>query len=324
MAAKPKAPLAPGIARDIVGPVADALRSLGVDPGDIGADLVVPGALADRLLDEAAARLGDPGLGITLAQSMPIGALGLLDYALCTSAIVRDALQRVADHYDVATQRVKLRLVDDEPSAWLVFERSPGANHSRHWIEFSLAIIAARIRQTLGRIVTFDRVSFVHPPPARTSAHDAFFGCDVEFGSNRDRLGFAPTLLDLSLRTASASLASLLDVKMRAVRPHEADTFLERVRDAVVALLDVRDVQLDSLAKRLAMTRRTVQRELERRDTSHQAIVDDVRRERALILLGEALTVTEVAERLAYSEPSAFFRAYRRLTGTSPRARTRE
>ena len=39
------------------------------------------------------------------------------------------------------------------------------------------------------------------------------------------------------------------------------------------------------------------------------------------VLAEGTMTVAEVAARLAYSEPSAFFRAFRRWTGTSPRAR---
>ena len=313
--------LAQGIARDIVAPVVEALCGMGVDPGDPGPDAIISGERADRLLDEAAARLGDPALGLTLAQRLPIGALGLLDYALCTSATLRDALQRVARHYGVVTQRVTLRLVDEGPRFTLVFERAPGLGHSRHWLELSVAILAARVRQTVGRAVAFRRVSFAHEAPPQTSAHDALFGCRVEFASDRDRLGFDSSLLDASLRTASASLASLLDVKLRELQPAEPDVFLERARRAVVALMDERDVQLDSLASRLHLSRRTLQRELGRRASSHKALVDDVRRERALVLLGQALTVTEAAERLGYSEASAFFRAYRRWTGTSPRAR---
>ncbi len=324
----------PGIAASVVGAVMDALVGCGMDRDALavpalGEGEVVPGAAADRVLDGAAFALRDEALGLALARRIPIGGLGLIDYALSTSATVRDALSRVARHYGIATQRVKLSLVEDGRLGILAFERRTGVAHSRHWIEFSFAVLAQRIRQTAGREVAFDLVSFRHGPPgsrAAREAHDAFFGTAVVFSASADRLGFARALLDAPLRTAAASLAALLDEKMRAMgppAPREAvDPSVVAARQAIAALLDSGDVRLEALARRLHVSRRTLQRDLGRAGTSHKELLDAIRRERALAMLAEGgATVAEIASRLAYSDPSAFFRAYRRWTGTSPRAR---
>ena len=322
----------PGIASAIVGPVLEVLAAAGVDLHALGASLdagdeVVRGSSADRWLDAAAERLGDEALGLTLARRIPIGGLGLIDYALISSATLRDALERVSRHYGVATQRVKLSIVERGEQVALVFERQPGISHSRHWMEFSFAILTERARQTLGREVSPVLVSFRHDPPTCVDAHSAFFGTEVHFSASEDCLAFARTLLDGHLRTAAASLAELLDEKMPTIPPPPEDAaapdeFLERVRDAIVDLIAQGDASLEGAAMRLHTSTRTLQRDLSRRRTSHKELLDSVRRERAQALLGEGtMTVAEVAARLAYSEPSAFFRAFRRWTGTSPRAR---
>jgi AraC-like DNA-binding protein len=322
----------PGISAAIVAPVLGALEASGIDLRVLNAnvhsgDEVVGGSAADRWLDAAAECLGDPALGLTLARSIPIGGLGLIDYALCTSATLRDALGRVSRNYGVATQRVKLELVERGEQAVLVFERQPGIAHSRHWMEFSFAILTERARQTLGHHVSPVLVSFRHDPPARVDAHTTFFGTEVRFSAPEDCLGFARDLLDQHLRTAAASLAELLDAKMPTIPPPPEgagapDPFIGRVRDVVVELIAERDASLESAAARLHTSTRTLQRELSRRGTSHKDLLDSVRRERAQALLAEGtMTVAEVAARLAYSEPSAFFRAFRRWTGASPRAR---
>jgi len=323
----------PGISSAIVGPVLDVLAAAGVDLQALGAaldtgDEVVRGSSADRWLDVAAERLGDEALGLTLARRIPIGGLGLIDYALCTSATLRDALDRVSRHYAVATQRVKLALVERGDQVALVFERQPGISHSRHWMEFSFAILTERARQTLGREVSPVFVSFRHDPPACADAHSAFFGTEVRFSAPEDCLAFDRTLLDGHLRTAAASLAELLDARMPTTPPpppEEAgapDVFLGRVREVIAELIAQGDASLEGAAKGLRTSTRTLQRELSRRRTSHKELLDSVRRERAQALLGEGtMTVAEVAARLGYSEASAFFRAFRRWTGTSPRSR---
>jgi AraC-like DNA-binding protein len=312
----------------IVAPVLRALEEVGLDVDEWVPALVdgvrdpfVGGSDVDESLNRAADRLGDAALGITLARRIPIGALGLLDYGLCTSASLRDALGTVARHYGIATQRVRLTLVETDGRAVLSFERDPAIEHSRHWIEFSFAIFAERMRSTLGHPVVFDEVAFVHAAPEPPAGHEEFFGARVLFSQTGDRLGFPAELLDMPLRTASRSLAGLLADRFREIEPAAEDPFLARARRVVVELLDQGDVGLAAAAVGLRVSARTLQRRLASLGTSHRGLLDEVRRERSLHLLGEKqLSVAEVAARLGFSETSAFFRAFRRWTGTSPQS----
>ncbi|MBL8951019.1 MAG: AraC family transcriptional regulator ligand-binding domain-containing protein [Myxococcaceae bacterium] len=285
---------------------------------------VVASSDANQLFDAAAAKLKSETVGLDVARRVPIGALGMLDYALCTSPTLREGLSRTARFYAVATQRVKLTLLEDAATATLHFERVSGVNHSRHWIEFSYAMIAERIRGTLGAPVKFREVSFTHGPPAASQAHDTFFGTKVTFAAPRDVLVFDAGLLPLPLRTASSALAEVLELKMKALEPELAhDDLVRRAKEVVQQLLDKNDTSLDALAAKLDRPKRTLQRELSRRGTSHQTLVDEARRTKAQALLETGATVADVSERLGFSEPSAFFRAFRRWTGETPKRRRR-
>lgn len=313
----------PGISNAVVAPVLRALSELGfVAPAPSGE--VVASSAANTLFDAAAAALKSETVGIDVAKRVPIGALGMLDYALCSSPTLRDGLKRTARFYGVVTQRVRLTMLEQGPVATLLFERQPGMSHSRHWIEFSFAMFAERIRGTLGVPMTFSEVSLVHEAPASSKAHDAFFGAPVRFAAPRDALVFESRLLELPLRTASAALAEVLELKMKVLEPVLAsDDFVARARRVVLELLTRQDVALESLVTRLGVSRRTLQRELQKRGTSHQALLDEARRGRARELLETGVTVAEVSERLGFSEPSAFFRAFRRWTGHTPKEKRR-
>jgi AraC-like DNA-binding protein len=316
-----------GIASAIVAPVVHALHDAGFDatqalPATAEAlgQPFVSGELADALMEKAAAALAEPALGLLVARRIPIGALGMLDYALCTSARLREALERVSRHYGLATQRVTLELFDTQGVASLVLTRNPAVSHSRHWIEFSFALIAERIRQSTGEPVKFTEVTFTHDAPAKPSPYEAFFGVPVRFSEPQDALRFPVALLDHPLRTASAPLVDLLDERMREIDT-SGDPFLARVRRAIVERFDAGEVDLAHAASRLRMSARTLQRELGRRGVSHRALVDFVRRERAFLLLADGdLSLSEVASRVGFREPSGFFRAFRRWAGTSPQA----
>lgn len=312
-----------GISAAIIMPVAKALEDIGYDTSGVDAKLrngFLPGALADALLDDAARELRDPTIGVTIAARIPLGGLGLLDYALCTSAVLRDALRTTAKHFAMVTRRVGLAVVEERLHASVVLERRAGISHSRHWIEFNLAMIADRIRHTLGARAVFDGVAFAHDAPIDRGALDRFFGAPVSFSADKDRLTFAGTLLDAPLLTASTLLAQVLEARITEIDHGEASPLIERVRRAVLEGLDNGYVEVTRVAARLRMSSRTLQRTLRAHGTTHSTILDDVRRERALHLMQRDVRLDEVSAQLGFSEQSALFRAFRRWTGTSPLA----
>jgi AraC-like DNA-binding protein len=289
----------------------------------------VDGVLADRVIDDAAQRLDEPAIGLVLAHRLPIGALGEVDYAFCTSATLRTGLERLARFYKHATERVELALECAGQEAALVYRSASNEGYSRHWREFAVAAAARRIRQTLGRQIRFREVTFAHAAPASTLPHLTFFRCPVRFGDDADRLSFAAALLSKPLLTASRALADLLDARIRAREPRRGlpsqNAFLARVHGILCTLLDGGDVPLASAAHQLSMSPRTLQRELRRAGTSHRAMLDGARRELALAWLeASTLPLADVSSRLGFSDTRAFFRAFQRWTGTSPAAMRRK
>jgi AraC-like DNA-binding protein len=313
----------PGISREIVDGVLQGLRDLGFHAEGAGAapSGIVPGDRADALLENASQQLGLPALSLALANKIPIGGLGLADYATWVGPTLGAGLHRLKRHYGLFTQRVSLALVDKPPHARLRFTRDPALRPGRHWVEFSMAMIASRVRELMGPDGRFDRVTFQHPAPGPIGAYESHFACPVAFEAEEDALHFASALLAQPLRGAAAALGDILEARMREleVPAQEPDAFLGQVRRALVEALDDGETQLVHLAKRLSTSRRTLQRELERRGTSHKVLLDDLRKQRALHLLEDrTLPVSEIAARLRFTDPSSFFRAFRRWTGASP------
>jgi AraC-like DNA-binding protein len=314
-----------GISIEIIRPILRALKAMGYEPADPGwsdTDHVVPGSAADQLLERAADALGRPAIGLELARHPPLGGLGALDYALLTSASVGDGLRRVSTFYRTATERVGLELARGPEYAELTLYRRPGIPHSRHWIELSLAIIVERIRQTTGQPIAIAEVAFQHPKPADATPYEAFFASRVRFGQELDHVRMAATVLDLPLQTAATTLATTLERAMTEIAPpqlEDGDPFIARVRRAVIEALDERRVDIAAVTERLHVTPRSLQRALKERNTSHRKLLDEIRCARAHQLLQDrGRSVVDVAYALGFSEPSAFFRAFRRWTGGTP------
>jgi AraC-like DNA-binding protein len=76
---------------------------------------------------------------------------------------------------------------------------------------------------------------------------------------------------------------------------------------------------LKEVASGLHLSTRTLKRRLAAQGVTYSDVLEEQRRERALLLLrSPKLSLDEVAEQLGYSDTSNFRRAFRRWTGVSP------
>jgi AraC-like DNA-binding protein len=75
----------------------------------------------------------------------------------------------------------------------------------------------------------------------------------------------------------------------------------------------------EELTGMLNMSPRTLRRRLEKEGTSYQRIKDNARRDVAISsLTRDRMTVSDVAEQVGFSDPSAFHRSFKKWTGLSP------
>jgi AraC-like DNA-binding protein len=189
--------------------------------------------------------------------------------------------------------------------------------------EATLASIAAISRQVASRPFRALEVHVKHPAPDSCGAHEAYFGCPVHFESDRDALLVSTQTLDTPNKLGDASIASFFDTHLEAELGNLDDAVsLERqVRDLVTTSLSEGVPLLSDVARRLAMSGRTLQRRLGEQDSSFQALVDEARRQLAQRLLRETdYSLIEVAFMTGFSEQSALTRAFKRWVGQTPGA----
>ena len=98
---------------------------------------------------------------------------------------------------------------------------------------------------------------------------------------------------------------------------------LPSVADQVVRLLRPRvllgDFAEETIARRLTMHPRALNRRLKAEGTTFRKLLNEVRFEVAgQLLLGTRLGVTEIAGALGYADTSAFSHAFSRMAGTPP------
>ena len=296
----------------------DFLGALGVE-AEMSPETYVDADRVDASLAAIAANRRDPAFALTLARTAAIRPLGLFGHMVWTSGTVRDAVTRAARFYAMVTRRTTLTL--EEGAGVAILYQQPavkGALRGRILTEYPFASFAMRAREATANQLALRAVRFTHDGES-TPAYREVFGVPVTFRAKRDEIELDAAALDLRLASADPITSAVLEqtVARLASTPAGRSPFVDRVRRAAAELEG--PVTLVAIAKRLATSERTLRRQLEREGLTLRALADDVRRERADAMLAAGSSVKEIAFALGFSEPSAFSRAYKRWTGTSPR-----
>jgi len=286
-------------------------------------DLRVPESSAEAAWRLATTLTHDEAIGVHLATWLPRGALDLIEYAFRSSASLATGFERLARYGRVLSDRVAGRIDANAEGLLLLFRDAGGTALHPGRAEFALAAALKLARDCTGQDIAPLQVSFAHPPPRDASEQLEFFRGPVRFGAGSTSMIL--TALDAArpLLDADDALCSIvrrrLDKALAERDGHDAGPLSERVRRLMGEQLGATSMTPASVARALAVSRRTLSRRLAGEGTSFHALLNDVRREFACALLQDhSLSVGDVAFFLQYSEPAAFHRAFRRWTGQTP------
>jgi AraC-like DNA-binding protein len=268
-------------------------------------------------------RVPDPVLGISLGRDVEVRHYGLVGYAMYYSPKLGEALLRLARYCRVINEAVQCELKQRKEATQVVIDGHPLLDALRHPIDGRLAAVLATSRKITGQPIVPLEVRFPYPQPADVAAYESFFECRLRFGQPDAALVLDPAALELPVEAGDPALSGYLDrLADQALDSLSADaTFTDRVRRAIWTHLSSGAPTLQQTAGRLGVSSRTLQRRLRQDGTTFAGVLEVLRRDLAMKLLrNRSLAVYEIAFLLGYSEPSTFYRAFRRWTGRSPQA----
>jgi AraC-like DNA-binding protein len=165
------------------------------------------------------------------------------------------------------------------------------------------------------------QVWLARPRPADVRPYGDFFDAPVRFDAVMSTLTYREADALVPFAGASARLKQILAEHAAGVieRYQNPDGLVGCARALVDQSLGVEEPSARTVARALGLSERTLRRRLRDERTGFRELVDDVRRERALVLVRDSdLNVSELAHRCGFSDGAAFARAFKRWTGHSP------
>ena len=283
-------------------------------------DLRVPHTQAMALLHDAMALSGDAAIGIYAARCDEPGDFDVMEYAAANCASVGEALQLAARFIALMHDGISMELDVVPPLAALRVRTLGGLAHDPAAIEFLFASLLAYGSRSIGHPTRPLRVEFAHAGPTDTRIYEETFR-EVRFGCEANAMWLTTAALELPHRAPDRSLLQILtthaDGLLRQLsRP---PGFAERAREVIGETLLSGHSGADQVARRLAVSLRTLHRRLAEEGTSHGELVDEVRREQAMLhLAGNRFSIGEIAFLLGFAHPNGFHKAFKRWTRMTP------
>lgn len=294
-------------------------------PGIHKRQIAEPGAKvsADQLFAlwrEAQIATHDALIAAHVAGLVPFGAYGIGDYLLAAAPTPRQALGKLIHAFPLVNGAFELRLTSRGPESSLELHNPYDPEEGSHLhVEFFFALILLRLRHAAAINWHPKELSFTHSPPPQCAGYDEAFQCRVRFNQPANQLALEREFLDFPLPYADPLLSEMLEHHAkRLLKDSSQDHLLHNLRQALHEGFGRGDYSLTAIARKLTLSGRSLQRELHSRGTSYREEVDRFRRDLALEMAPHE-PVHEIVGFLRFSEPSSFYRAFRRWTGKTPR-----
>ena len=281
----------------------------------------VPFDAVHRLLASAVELTNDPYIGLYTANFLHAPNLHALGYALTASSTLREFLERLVRYFRLLSGSSQPKLTETGGAVSLEFPQVVPTPHLTDDI-FGLFLVNL-IHELSDGTIRPSQIRLYRPlPPDDGIRHRRAFGCAMEFGATHSTFTFDARLVDLPLAGGSRDLAEQNErIVIAYVAKLDRSDIQTRVRALLLQLLPSGDVTKEEIAKRMFMSPRTLQIKLSKSQTTFQDVVNDTRRALACgYLENSAMSITEIAYLLGFSDTSNFSRAFRRWTGRSPRA----
>jgi len=267
-------------------------------------------------------RTGCHHLGLLIGARNNLHSLGLIGLLAKYSPDVESALRALVRHFHLHVRGSSATFSIAGRAATLGFESwVPGAEANEQVEDAALASAFNFLRGLCGPDWNATEVRFAHRKPDDVRPYRAFFRAPLLFDDEQNAVIFHSSWLRHRLPAEDADLRQLLEQNVRSLEARFGDDFPEQVRTILRTALLTDHASADQIASLLAMHSRTLHRHLAASGTSFRELVDEIRYAIACQMLADTDSgVSRIASVLNYADSSAFTRAFRRWSGTTPAA----
>ena len=304
----------------------------GIDVADLeDQDRRIPLSSYMALMRAGKEMANDPALALHFGEAYDVSELsivGLMGYACETAADAFAQLgryTRLMIDVDVDGKGGARHVLSREKGRLSLIDTRENPNDFPELTESSFARMISIGRRMPGEMKFLREVHVTHAAPAYRAEYDRIFQVPVVFESDKNALvmsgdeSWLNQRIALQPRYLFGVLSERAELLLKELENSKSTR--GRVESLLMPVLHTGDASMDRIAEKMGISRPTLFRKLREEGVSFEKVLDELRYKLAFSYLeGKRASVNETAYLVGFSEPAAFSRAFKRWTGSSPRA----
>lgn len=284
--------------------------ALRIDTRQLAAFII---AICDALQDESIALSAWP---------VPRGSFYMMGKGTIHEATLGKALLQMQRFFALVTKAFTLCLHSSQGRSHLSFTPADPQRDPNHlFAEMNLLMFHRFSSWLIAENIPLGEVYFSYPAPPQRSEYGFLFPGKHQFQASSMGFTFPAHYLERPVVQNAGTLKSFMQrcpMELFA-RPKTDFSLASEIYQLLWKQHHALPPKLDEIADTLHVGSRTLIRHLKLEGSSYQDIKDRVRRDKAIhYLTSQTITMSEIAERLGFSDARVFTRAFRAWTGVAP------
>jgi AraC-like DNA-binding protein len=273
-----------------------------------------------RLYSLAAEASNDPNVGLLATSQVGPGIFDVVGYLMMSSATLRIALQHLVHFVALLDTSVTLSLQAQGEQHRFAAHFLGSQKMPRPFSDAVTTLIVRLCRMLTSPELKIRGLGVMHSIPADVSAYTQMFHCPMEFDATCYFILLDNADLEKPLASANKQLAPLHKmIAETSLSARRSIAIPDAVQKMLLASLSTGTPRLEDLAKKMSVSKRTLQRLLRKAGQSYKELVNETRRSQTEFLLGNSqCSLQEAAYHVGFRELSSFYRACHQWYGMTP------
>jgi AraC-like DNA-binding protein len=262
-----------------------------------------------------------PEIGLILGQRAVFESIGIVFQLAHNCNTVRESLIHVTRYSNLGNEVFVAGFNEGNEFA----EWSEQCINSRYLciplIEFESCQKLRICKAVLGEDFRPVQMKFQHAPPDYVDKYHQVFRAPLLFEQKKSAIVFEKAYLNMPNPNPQPYIKEVLTrhANMLHKELEKKKLFQNTVGKIIMKHLESGSVNLETIAKELNVSSRTVYRKLRNENLSYKSLLNEVRKQLAQAYLEEtSFSINDISSILGFSEASCFHRAFRRWFGTNP------
>jgi AraC-like DNA-binding protein len=297
-------------------------RSAMAVPLEHASDVRVARAEIFRLCESAVELTRDPALGIHWSEGSSERVFAPISHLVTYCPTLRRAFELLAQFFPLFADDAPYRIYESEQH--FTIQVSSAHHHSlvarRFEAEMLLGGFCKLTRIYAPRAAPL-RVNFDYPAPDYHAEYARLFAGRERFDQPFTGLVFARSLLDAPSPQEHEDMREALEAvaEQRLARTAKGTSYAQRALDFLLREGWPERTNMESVARGLALSPRSLRRRLEDEGISYKSVLREAQATLAKRLLNDPKrSIKEVAYEMGFSDPNTFHRAFKTWTGVTP------